>query len=101
MEFRDAIELIKEHLSDIRCDAELYEKGIGGIIDALEDFAIPAMEKEIAKDVVVENAISRRQYYACPTCEEFIKWRYANDIYDTDYKPSRCPWCGQSLNWKV
>jgi rubrerythrin len=100
MEYRDAIDVIKEHLSDIRCDAELYEKGIGGISDALEEFAIPAMEKEIARDVVVENAISRRQYYACPECAEFLRWRYINEKHESIYHPGRCPWCGQTLNWR-
>lgn len=99
MKYREAISLIKEHLSEIRFDPETYENGETDLIDALEDFAIPAMEKEIAEDVVLETSISRREYYACPNCTDFIKWRY--DIHRSDYEPSRCPACGQILNWRV
>ncbi len=100
MEYSDAINLIKEYLTELWADPDIYENGKCNLIHALEDFAVPAMEKEIARDVVVENAISRRQYYACPSCADFIKWKYVNELYESDRKPDRCPGCGQLLNWE-
>jgi hypothetical protein len=102
MEFKDAIAIIKEHIVDIHADPEIYEDGSKvDILHALEEFAIPAMEKELDKNVVLtpSKVAIGREYYACPTCEEFIKWIY--DIEQTYYEPDRCPWCGQTLNWKV
>ena len=68
------------------------------VVRAIDDFAIPAMEKEIARDVVVEVGISRREYYACPNCTDFIKWRF--DANRDNYEPGICPGCGQNLKWR-
>jgi rubrerythrin len=99
MECKDAIALIEEHIADIHADPDIYENGRCDLIYALEAFAIPAMKKEICRDVVLQNSSSNyaRQFYACPTCWEYIRWRH--DIHNGDYEPDRCPFCGQSLNW--
>ena len=99
MDEGQALELINNYLSEIRFGPEIYENGDGDLIDTLSDFAIPAMEKEIAGDVAVEVSISRREYYACPNCTDFIKWRF--DANRDNYEPGRCPGCGQTLNWRI
>lgn len=98
MECRDAIELIRRHVYDLRGELNFIEFDKYGLIKALEDFAIPAMEKDICRDVAVEVGISRREYYACPNCTDFIKWRF--DANRDNYEPGICPSCGQSLKWR-
>ena len=94
MECKEAIDILKDHVAVLCTDFDEYEDVIG----VLNDFAIPAMEKEVARDVVVEVGISRREYYACPNCMDFIKWRF--DVNRDNYEPDICPSCGQSLKWR-
>lgn len=96
----EAIDVIIEHLVELHRHPDIYGSGMVNIIHALENFAIPAMGKDICKDVVLEKAISGREFYACPNCREFLGWRhgyFGGDIHE----PGRCPYCGQSLNWRV
>lgn len=97
MECKEAIEIIRNHLTVLHPD--IYGgDGCNNVITALEDFAIPAMMKEICRDVIVEVGISRREYYACPNCMDFIKWRF--DANRDNYEPCICPSCGQNLKWR-
>ena len=90
MEIKEAIDILKELTVGLPSNDEL--------VRAIDDFAIPAMMKEICRDVVVEVGISRREYYACPNCTDFIKWRF--DVNRDNYTPYICPECGQSLGWR-
>ena len=90
MECREAIDILNELTIGQPSNDEL--------VRAIDDFAIPAMEKEIARDVELETGVANRQYYACPNCTDFIKWRH--NLYTSDYMPDRCPGCGQTLNWE-
>ena len=104
MQYEDAITLIEEYLTDIHADPDIYENGKCNLIYALEEFAIPAMKKEICRDVVLkvsDKSQYGRQYYACPSCDDFIRWRYPYNTHELEYEPDRCPFCGQNLNWKV
>lgn len=98
MECNDAIELIREHITELRFNPDMYVNGEPklDLVFALEDFVIPAMEKEIARDVVVEISVAEygRRYYACPNCKDFLKWAFGSG------EPDRCPYCGQTLNWR-
>lgn len=94
MECSKAIELIREHVGELYTDYDRY----ADVISALNEFAIPAMMKEIEQDVIIEVGISRREYYACPNCMDFIKWRF--DVNRDNYEPDICPFCGQRLKWR-
>lgn len=108
MECRDAIKLIKDHVDTLYAYSDICEASDYDIILALKNVAIPAMEKEIERDVAVKTSVAHwnRTYYACPNedCDEFIRWKYdvhfCDNYRDLDYRPGRCPFCGQSLKWR-
>ena len=101
MNIERAIDILKEHLAELHEDNDIYENGKCNVIYALEEVAIPAMEKEICKDVEIvgSNVNWGRKYFACPSCRDFIRWRH--DVDKGDYQPPVCPSCGQNLNWSV
>lgn len=43
---QDAIDYIREHITTLHADPDIYENGICNVIWALEDVAIPLIEKE-------------------------------------------------------
>jgi hypothetical protein len=99
MEHQRAIELIREHLTILHSNPNIYEDGTNNVIYALEDFAIPALEKEIPKKVELYPCKSEwgRRYIGCPNCQEFFMYEYP---YDKEIYPARCDECGQALDWE-
>ena len=100
MEHRMAIDRIREHLTTLHASPDIYEDGTCNLIYALEEFAIPALEKEIPKAVVTKREFGTswgREYYACPNCDEYIRYVWA---LDPPTYPDRCVFCGQSLDWE-
>jgi rubrerythrin len=97
MEHALIIDILKRHVAELNEDDHMYENGHYDVVYALETYAIPAIEKEICKDITLEVAVSGRHYYACPNCNDFLRWRHG---VNSEYEPGRCPSCGQSLKWK-
>lgn len=99
MEHQDAINYIREFLTTLHSNPDIYEDGTCNIIQALEEFAIPSLEKDIYKKpyLAISYAECYRTYYACPNCQEYIKYEYSFD--KLDYEPERCTYCGQALDW--
>ena len=99
MDHQDAINYINELLTVLHANPNIYEDGTCNFIEALDNFAIPALEKDIPKTVALIPSLAEygRRYYGCPNCREYIKYEYSLD--KQDYYPGRCPICGQALDW--
>ena len=104
MDCREAMEVVVKHLATLYENDGIYDNDTNNLIYALGKFAIPAMEKEIEQDVVLKTSVVQygREYYACPNCGDYIKWRYwcSHDLDNPYREPGRCPDCGQTLNWE-
>lgn len=100
MDCREAMEVVVKHLATLYEDDGIYDNDTNNLIYALGKFAIPAMAKEIELDVVLKTSVVQygREYYACPNCGDYIKWRF--DVNRDNYEPDICPFCGQTLNWE-
>lgn len=102
MDTQKAIDVIREYLTTLHNNPNIYEDGTCNIIHALEYYAIPLMERDIDKKPEVypcnNMADFGKAYIGCPNCQEFIKYKY--DIYREEYYPYRCPECGQALKWE-
>ena len=99
--YQMSIDYLREHLTTLHTDPNIYENGICNIITALEDFAIPAMEKEIPKKPLIKREFDTpygREYYACPNndCGEYIQYLYT---LERKPNPCRCDFCGQVFDW--
>lgn len=61
-----------------------------------------ALRKQIPRepDVMRElGTVYGREYYACPYCGSFLRYKYGLDEYEHIY-PGHCDFCGQSLDWE-
>lgn len=88
----EAVVFLKGYL-----DSEIYTNRC----NEAHQIAISALEKEIEKTPIVKNEFDipyGREFYACPNCEEYIRYKYT---YDEPTYPRRCKWCGQVLDWSV
>ena len=100
MTHQDAIDYIRWYLTKLHSNPDIYEDDTCNVITALEDFAIPALEMHIPKEVVMERefqSLYGREYYACPYCGDFIRYRYSTG--EPTY-PGHCEFCGQALDWE-
>lgn len=99
-DYQNAIDRIREHLTTLHANPDIYEDGTCNVIYALEAFAIPALEKQIYKEPVIKRSSAEygREYYACPNpdCGEYIRYKYTLDERPL---PERCRFCGQALEW--
>ena len=97
---QDAIDNIRKHLTNLHANPNIYEDDIANVILALEEFAIPALEKQIYKPVETKHEFGLsygREYMACPNCGEYIRYKYT--LEPLTY-PERCWFCGQALDWE-
>lgn len=100
-DYQNALDRIREHLTILHANPNIYEDGTCNVIQALEEFAIPALETQIPKKLIVKRefgSVYGREFYACPNpdCGEYVRYKYAHE--SVGY-PNRCEFCGQVLDW--
>ena len=49
---QDALNYIREHLTNLYANDEVYLNGLRNVIDALEDVVVPMLEKRIDEEVI-------------------------------------------------
>ncbi len=95
MEYQDAIDHIRELLTTLHANPNIYEDGTYNIIYVLEEFALSSLEKEISKEPVREFTKGGAGHPVCPTCKDVIPFTFkqCHIIW--------CPFCGQKLDWDL
>jgi len=58
--------------------------------------AIEALEKQLPKKPLTESYMPT----LCPTCEEELSENLGDGYYKISYYLTRCPECGQLLDWE-
>ena len=58
----EALDCLREHLTNLYSKPDIYEDGTCDLIGALEEFAIPMLEKDIEQDRLVKIILDKYPY---------------------------------------
>ena len=59
---QEALDCLRVHLTKLYSKSDIYEDGTCDLISALEEFAIPMLEKDIEQDCLVEAILDKYPY---------------------------------------
>lgn len=81
-----------------------YPDEVFGGSEAVEatKVAIQALEKQIAKNVIVEGSEPEFEFYhyMCPRCKVILQQHYKRSRDPFHYRQEYCRECGQKLKWE-